>query len=342
MDGKILLLAIAAILLTANAAAANTWANTPNMVVDVNGGYDNQTATAADQTEDGIQCVPDDGNFTVNIQYANPKTGINVTYFAAAGGTTSVNIRGTMLDGNGYSEAADTFHVNALGHGQFSVAAPIAEGVYRMRVYDANAVDVNYYDEWIAVKPDSTYSEFTFSETGDSNDFCKINNYSTFRGTISDDSGYGKLQTVEAITLDLSGYIDFDTGIDLAANELKFNLSTLRPKKGKITCLRPGIRTTQYQIRRNDSGCSICGNEQSNNGQISFNTTSINDSPVIYSAVELSTGDGGTGGGILPIGGGQFQAALPSLAGIADTNTILLIVGALFVGIGIYVYIKKK
>lgn len=332
MDKKVFLAAIAvmAVFLASNAAAVNVWSN--SAIVDVNGAYASQSDASSATTENSVLCVADDGNFQVTIRDAHTYTGIGVTFY----GTTNVNnAKAVGLDGNGYKDSNDqNMHVNAAGSATFSVAAPTTEGIYKMTVYDTNAVDTNYYSEWVAVKPDSTYTEFTFKEAGtDANGFCKIINYSTFDGTITDTAGYGQIKTIESNTIDLSGDIDFDAGVNMnTQNKFTFNLSAFKDQKMQVTFKKPQVATSQFQVKRNDSGCSQCSAIESRDGTIVFNVASLNDSLTTYEIAEVPVG------GELPEGSGTFVPGSP-LSGVNSGFVIFAIIAVVLL---IVVAAKRK
>jgi len=342
MRKEILLIAIATVLLMAGASAASDWRanNAAGVFIDVNGGHVDQSTAAANMTEDTIQCVPDDGNFTVRIQAAAPFTGIAVTFV----GTVGTTIPATYgHDGNNgrlvYLAAGDAnFHTNIDGNGVLNVAAPTAEGRYVMCVWDANAdSDANSYCENVGVKPDSTKTKYAITNA-DGNGFCQTDNYAAFDGTITDSTGFGQIENATGQTLDISADIDFDSTIVWASDKkVTVTSSGLVNNPAKLTFLKPNVPEARFEIKKNGSGCSNCTLVESNNGQISFEIASFSSYEVV--GISTSAGTGATTG--YAFQPASFATGFVNTVQNLDPKMVIVAVGAIAL-IFIVIKIKKK
>lgn len=344
---NIVLATIVLLAMTSVSAASVGW--TAN--IDINGinASAGSKTTFSGTTTGGVLCGPDDRNISISIADINADSGVFVTF----NDTIWTGVRFDANTDQTVSGATNTdFNLVAVGATKVLrtaayVAVPTAEKLYTVCVYDINscigctsnaiANYKRYYCETIGVRPDATYTGYTITNS-DGNDFCVTSNYSAFTGKIEDSTGYGRIETDRGETWDLSGDIDYDAGI-VWSNSNKFNvtLSQLVGQVSKVTFLKPNIHTAQFQIRRNDSGCSICDDIASNNGQISFTTTSFS----TYEVVEAPS-DGVT------TGGGAYQPAslIPDVSGILSgtglNNTTAVIIIIIIVVVALLVIGKKK
>lgn len=333
---KAILLAIATILLAANTAA---------LTMDVNGGMD--PTTYQDELEDGVQCVADDGNVTITVTDANGCTALVLVIDGtpAAGSTYSPWPGDTNAH---YGEAAPyddnvmtvcDANTDGIQGAVLNVNVPTAEGLHYVCVVDDNfgAFAATATDcEWINVKPDSTYTGYTITNS-DGNGFCKTTaaKYAAFEGKIEDSTGYGKIENPGTYTLDISADIDFDSGFTWSAR--KITSTILSNKYVKVTYLKPEISTANFEIRKNDSGCSTCNNVDSSNGQISFTTNTFSS----YEVVEVAVGDEGRAG----VYAYQPAAITAGIGGIVQdvgtTNIVLGIIVAIIVVVLVAAKAKK-
>lgn len=336
MNKKIIPMAITAILIlmSTNAFALSdtlTW----TAVVDVNGVKDSQSATASGTTEDTVLCAPDDGNFIISVVDANAYTEIYVTFNGTRAATIGLeDTNSGIITFDSDANVAANIHNADFGNAVITVAAPTSEGYYQLCVIDANgylaygAANPRAYCEWVGVKPDSTYTNYTMTNS-DGNGFCMTINYAAFDGKIEDSTGYGRIETVFGNTYDLSGDIDFDSTITWSnSNKVEVTTSALIGQITKLTFLKPEIHSSKFEVRRNDSACSICDGITSSNGTIFFTTGNFS----VYEVLDLPAGDVGAGGVVFQptsiIAGGDIVAAVP---GGMSTIVIVLIIVAIVV-----------
>ena len=350
MHKNILAILAATLLLFAASASALT--------IDINGGYDSQSATYASETETGSgtkHCVPDDGNFTIKISDTNACTAMIVTVDGEAIATTSYS--SWTGDDNAHHDGTGDWDDNVMSpctpglvDGQTGVMvinmiAPTAEGLHEVCVADDNFAAFAHTAsdcEWVSVKPDSTYTNYTITNTDANVGLCSTTAavFAAFTGKIEDSTGYGRIETDRGETWDFSGDIDFDAGIVWSnANKFGVTESTLTNQVAKVTFLKPSVATERFEVRRNDSGCGICTNIASNDGQVSFTTSSFS----TYEVKEQPVGTGGNGG----TPGTIFQQPTMSIPGIDDlisggANINLIVVLLAIVGLVIVAAKMKK
>lgn len=325
MNKKVLLVTTTLLLLLVANASAFT--------MDINGGYDSQSATYASNLENGVICVPDDGNVTIKIMDANSCTSFVVLVNGSM--LTTESISPWLGDNNAaygvgiYDDNAMTAcgKTNGTSWGTINVKVPTTEAYSNICVQDSNSLAAKSC-EWVGVKPDSTYTGYTITNS-DGNGFCKTTSYSTFQGNITDSTGYGKIETNND-SWDLSSDLDFDSTIVWAnANKVTVTATGLVGDNAKLTFLKPVIHSSRFEIRRNDSGCSSCSNIVSNNGQVSFTTTSFS----TYEILDLPSGQ--TGGTTYQPPGLIPSIDLPGIAstvgGIQNLASIIVIIAIIVV-----------
>lgn len=338
MKEKIALLAIATILLMTTASAA--WEAT----VDINAARQSQTDTATTTLEDSIFCIPDDGNFTIELWDTNALTGIYVTYNWIKADTIGLDVNSNWMSGDADQNVAS----NAQGSAVIQIQAPSSEGYTYLCIHDANGIFFNSgsltnndrkYCEWVGIKPDSSYSKFTIT-SNDNNGFCKQTDYTAIPNpTFSASKGNVKFKT----NADLSADTSYDNKIDITDDEIKLTVSTLQDKKATITLTNAGVTEGGFDVYRNGKKCGVCENIYSaKGGSAVWTTTKFS----TYS-IEKTPGRGMSQGMLDEITGkGVTQSIIPSEIPIGATKVptgLIMVVGGILAIIligGIYL-IKK-
>ena len=353
MNNKIILMAIATVLLMATTTA---------FTMDVNGGYDSQTATYADELQDGVQCVPDDGNFTIKVTDANANS--NLVVFIDGNVMPKVWVSPWTPDTNGsygLTTEAATWDGNVMtsngGNGTSGATlninvSSITDGLRRICILEdgnngvgvdktGTLIDNSTHCEWVGIKPDSTTHTNYAITHADGNGYCKtsVGNLAAFVGTIEDNTGYGRIEPSGANTFDISAdSINFDTTIVWSnANKIEVTATQLVNQEAKLTFLKPEVHSSKFEVRKNDSACSTCSGITSNNGQIYFTTTGFS----VYEVKDLPAGDSPGGGGttfvpasiIGDLAGGDIVGA------VGGINNLALIV---IIGIVVVILIGAK
>lgn len=215
--------------------------------------------TVITPTEDSVACTSREGTVLTftgsgytndeNVHFYIDNFDINntVTTFGVPIATTGTLYADGNVLTNGSGVFVVTFNLDdtAVSLGSHSI--------------DINQMPINNSTSEVTIyaRPDHTFNNFTF--TDGSTSFCTISDYTSVADfQITSVNGNIIIDFDESV--DVSTAINFDLLIpETSDKRLRLDIGVLNDRSATITFSNAGGSKSDYQVFRNNSGCSICG-----------------------------------------------------------------------------------